>query len=121
LISESAQLAHVGALLRRFGFEVHELCGIPTPVQMTHRERCEVHLVIVDETLCTDTAVDSVARLGGVLSLSSILIVPRVAAPRPARRAPVSQRCFYLAPSFSPIDLTLAIIESIRQRKSLAN
>jgi hypothetical protein len=116
LISAAAGLTHVGALLRRFGFEVRELCGIPTPLQISQRERCEVQLVIVDEALAE---VDPVARLVGILSLSSVVIVPG-AAPGPARRA-VSDRCCYLQESFSPIDLTLTIVELLQRRQSRAN
>jgi hypothetical protein len=119
LISAAAELTHVGALLRRFGFEVRELGGIPTPVQISYRERCEVQLVIVDEALCSDAA--PVARLVDMLSLSSVVIVPRPASRGLDRRPAASDRCCYLSPSYSPIDLTLTIVELLRRRQSRAN
>lgn len=120
LISAAARLTHVGALLRRFGFEVHELCGIPTPAQVADRERCEVQLVIVDEALCAGAEVDPVALLLGMLSIASILVVRR-AASLASERATQSDRCRYLAPSFSPFDLTLTIVDLLRRRRHGAN
>lgn len=120
LISEATRLADAAALLRRFGFEVREMCRIPTPAQISPRDRCEVQLVIVDESLRSDED-DPQAWLAGMLAFPSILIVPRAASSAPARFEAASQRLYYLAPSFSPIDLTLAIAEMLRRRKSCAN
>jgi hypothetical protein len=120
LISGATRLSHVAALLRRFGFEVHELAGIPTPPLMADSQRCEVQLVIVEEALCTGAEVDPVALLLGMLSLASILIV-RGATSRGDERTAASDRCRYLAPSFSPFDLTLAIVDLLKRRRARAN
>jgi hypothetical protein len=115
LISAAASLSHVAALLRRFGFEVHELCGLPTPAQVADREGCEVQLVIVDETLCIGAEADPVALLLGMLSLASILIVQRAASRLTSPRT-ASDRCRYLAASSSPFDLTLTVVELLKGR-----
>lgn len=120
LISAAAGLSHVGELLRRFGFQVQELCGIPSALQVDPRERCEVQVVIVDEALCIGGEVDPVALLLGVLSLASILII-RQAASRALDRAEPPDRCRYLAPTFSPLDLTLAIVGELRRRGHRSN
>lgn len=120
LISAAARLSHVGVLLRRFGFEVHEVCGIPTSLQEA-RERCDVQLVIVDEALCIGSEVDPVALLLGMLSLASILIVRQAASRVVERGTAPSERCQYLAPSFSALDLTLAIIGLLNGRRQRAN
>jgi len=118
LISQAARLAHVGALLQRFGYEVRELAEVPAALTATDRQRCEVELVILDEAVCIGCEVDPVALLLGVLSLASILIVQRTT--RALRREP-SDRCGYLAPSFSPIDVTLAVIDLLERRQRRAN
>lgn len=119
LISQAARLAHVGSLLQRFGFEVHELAEVPAALATPVRQRCEVELVILDEALCIGCEADPVALLLGVLSLASILVVRRTA--RAQVGGETSDRCGYLAPSFSPIDVTLAIVDLLRRRRQRAH
>lgn len=121
LISAAASLSHVGELLRRFGFQVQELCGIPSALQVDPRERCEVQLVIVDEALCIGGEADPVALLLGVLSLASILIIRQAASRALDRRTDPPDRCRYLAPTFSPLDLTMAIVGELRGRGRRSN
>jgi hypothetical protein len=107
LLSSAAELTHIGALLRRFGFEVCDLGGVPGPEQISDRQRCDVQLIVVDEALCTVAGVDPVARLAGTLPLSSVVIAPRRPASPRVRRPEPSDRCRYLSPDCSPIDFTL--------------
>jgi len=120
LVGAVAQWTHVGALLRRFGYQVVELAAVPQSLSVEDRERHEIQLVILDEATCLGGEVDVVTLLLGMLSLATILIVRRAAAEDDARRAP-PERCRYLAPSFSPLDLTQAIVGSLQQRVHHAN
>jgi DNA-binding response OmpR family regulator len=120
LLGASAQWTHVGALLRRFGYEVHALAGFPGAPQLADIERQEVRLVILDEATFAASGLDVVTLLLGMLSLATILVVRRAASDDDAAAAR-SERCRYLAPSFSPLDLTQAIVGGLQRRVQRAN
>jgi hypothetical protein len=111
----STRLAHVGAMLRQFGFDVHELTAVPAAFGPADR-RGEVQLVILEEGPDLRGEVPLLLR---TLSLASLLIVGTSASPL-ALAAP-SERCQYLAPAFSPFDLTLAIVDLLKRRRQRGN
>lgn len=121
LIGAAARLTHVGDLLRRFGFAVHEHCGVPTPAQMGDPSADELRLAIVEEALCIGAGVDPLALLHEMPSQASIVIVPQSGALHEPRATGDSTRCRYLPPSFSPIELTLTIVDALKWRASGAN
>lgn len=121
LIGAAARLNHVGDLLRRFGFAVHEHGGVPTPAQMGDPSAHELRLAIVEEALCIGAGVDPLTLLHEMPSQASIVIVPQSGSLRDQRATPGSTRCRYLPPSFSPLDLTLTIVDALRWRASGAN
>ncbi|WAS90712.1 hypothetical protein [Nannocystis punicea] len=121
LISAAASLTHVGELLRRFGFEVHELCRIPTAAQMVDHDAHAVRLAIVDEALYVGAGVDPLSLLREMPSRAPLLIVQQSAARRDDSGAATSTRCHYLPPSFSPLDLTLTIVDALNAPPSCEN
>lgn len=120
LLGASTQWTQVGALLRRFGYEVHALTGFQGSTELADLERREIQLVILDEATFAASGFDVVTLLLGVLSLATILVVRRATAEDDAA-AVGSERCRYLAPSFSPLDLTAAIVGGLQRRMSRAN
>ncbi|PCC73834.1 hypothetical protein SAMN02745121_06247 [Nannocystis exedens] len=118
LISAAASLTHVGALLRRFGFAVHELYRVPTPGQMVDHHGPGLRLAIVEEALCIGAGVDPLTLLLDMPSQASIVIVPQADS---RRDEPSTARCRYLPPSFSPLDLTLTIVDALKWRAGDAN
>lgn len=112
----TAGMAHVAALLRRFGYEVRELQAVQESLAVAAAERCEIELVVLDGALCTGSELDVVAIFLRIVSLASVLVVGGAAA-----REGLPERCKALPSRSSPLDFTVTILQLLQRRRVAAH